>query len=146
MDQTNSLNIFTDGGSRGNPGPSALGVYIENDKGIVLDEMGKYLGITTNNIAEYSAIVAALEWILQNKARMPQLSKISFYMDSQLASSQLNGLYRIKNPHLRELLFEARQKESQIGLPITYSHVPREQNKKADALVNIALDNAVNVA
>lgn len=146
MDQTNAINIFTDGGSRGNPGPSALGAYIENDKGIVLNEISQYLGVTTNNIAEYSAIVAALNWIVENKSQMPNLSKISFYMDSQLASSQLNGLYRIKNPNLRVLLFEARQKEAEIGLPITYSHVPREQNKKADALVNLALDKAASVA
>jgi ribonuclease HI len=140
MDQTNSLNIYTDGGSRGNPGPSSLGVYIENDKGMVLDELSTYLGVTTNNIAEYSAILAGLNWIAQNKSQMPGLTKVNFYMDSQLASSQLNGLYKIKNPNLRELLFEARQKEAQINLPITYSHVPREQNKKADALVNKALD------
>lgn len=140
MDQTNSLNIFTDGGSRGNPGPSALGVFIENDKGMVLDEIGTYLGITTNNIAEYSAVVAGLNWVVQNKAQMPSLAKVSFYMDSQLASSQLNGLYKIKNPNLRELLFTAKQKEAEIGLPVTYSHVPREQNKKADAMVNKALD------
>lgn len=140
MDQTINLSIYTDGGSRGNPGPSSLGVFIENDKGMVLDEISTYLGVTTNNIAEYSAILAALNWIVQKKAQMPALTKINFYMDSQLASSQLNGLYKIKNPRLRELLFEAKQKESEIGLPITYSHVPREQNKKADALVNKALD------
>ncbi len=63
-------------------------------------------------------------------------------MDSNLAAMQLNGLYRIKNPGLRVLLFEAREKESQIKIPITYKHIPREQNKKADRLVNIALDNA----
>src|SRR4051812_28947130 len=106
MDQTNSLSIYTDGGSRGNPGPSSLGVYIINDKGIVLDEIATFLGITTNNIAEYSAIVAGLNWIVLNKEKMPGLSKINFYMDSQLASSQLNGLYKIKNAKLRELLFE----------------------------------------
>ena len=146
MDQTNFINIYTDGGSRGNPGPSSLGVFIENDRGMVLDEIGEYLGITTNNIAEYSAIVAALNWVVKNKQQMPSLKKVNFYMDSQLASSQLNGLYKIKNPKLRELLFEAKKKEAEIALPITYSHVPREQNKKADALVNRALDNVVNVA
>ena len=140
MDQTNSLNIYTDGGSRGNPGPSSLGVYIENDKGMILDEISSYLGVTTNNIAEYSAILAGLNWIVENKTQMPNLTKINFFMDSQLAMSQLNGLYKIKNPKLRELLFEARKKEAEIGLTIRYSHIPREQNKKADALVNKALD------
>jgi ribonuclease HI len=107
---------------------------------MVLDELSTYLGVTTNNIAEYSAILAALNWIVQNKSQMPSLTKINFFMDSQLASSQLNGLYKIKNPKLRELLFAAKQKEVEIGLPVYYSHVPREQNKKADALVNKALD------
>lgn len=143
MDQTTSLNIFTDGGSRGNPGPSALGVYIENQSGATLDEIGEYLGITTNNIAEYSAIVAALSWVLKHREEMPLLKRVNFYMDSQLAMSQLNGLYRIKNPKLRELLFIAKQKEAEIKVPVTYSHVPREQNKKADRMVNVALDNNI---
>lgn len=141
MDQTNSLNIYTDGGSRGNPGPSALGVYIENDKAIVLDELDQYLGISTNNVAEYSAVLAGLTWIVNHKQEMPNLEKVNFYMDSQLAFSQLSGLYKIKNAKLRELLFAAKQKEAEIRLPVFYSHVPREQNKKADALVNKALDN-----
>ncbi len=143
MDQTTSLRIYTDGGSRGNPGPSALGVYIENESGMTLDEIGQYLGLTTNNIAEYSAIVAGLNWVVEHKSEMPSLTKVNFYMDSQLAASQLNGLYRIKNPKLRELLFAARQKESEIGLPVEYSHVPREQNKKADRMVNVALDEVL---
>ncbi len=141
MDQTTSINIFTDGGSRGNPGPAALGVYIENQSGMTLEEIGRAIGINTNNIAEYSAIVEGLSWVNSHKKDMPELKKVCFYMDSQLAASQLNGLYRIKNAGLRELLFKAKQLEAEIGLPVTYTHVPREQNKKADRMVNLALDN-----
>lgn len=145
MDRTISLNIFTDGGSRGNPGLAALGVYVENQNNEKLAAIGKTLGVATNNVAEYSAIVEGLNWILFNKKNMTKLSRINFYMDSQLAVRQLNGIYKIKSPHLRELLFSAKQKEAEIGLPIHYSHVPRDQNKKADTLVNMALDNTLQL-
>ena len=141
MDKTTTLSIYTDGGSRGNPGPSAFGVHIENQSGLTLDEIGQNLGTTTNNVAEYSAIVAGLSWVVKNKSKMPGLTRINFFMDSQLASSQLNGFYKIKNTQLRELLFSAKEKEAEIDLPVHYSHIPREQNKKSDRMVNLALDN-----
>ncbi|KKQ35305.1 MAG: Ribonuclease H [Microgenomates group bacterium GW2011_GWA2_37_6] len=143
MDQTKILNIYTDGGSRGNPGPGALGVHIENDQGEVLEKIGKALGVTTNNVAEYSAIIAGLTWVIRNKNQMPDLSKINFFMDSQLAAAQLNGIYKVKNPKIRELFFLIKQKEAEINSPIYYSHIPREQNKKADKLVNEALDGKI---
>lgn len=143
MDQIRIINIYTDGGSRGNPGPSALGVYIESGDGGTLDQIGKTLGINTNNFAEYSAILEGLDWVLNHRSQMPELSKINFFMDSNLAASQLNGIYRVKNSKLRDLLFSAKQKEAEIGIPIHYSHIPREQNKKADKMVNMALDNKI---
>jgi ribonuclease HI len=144
MDTTESISIFTDGGSRGNPGPAAIGVYIEDNFGRTLDEIGKTIGINTNNVAEYQAIVRGLDWIIDNKHKFPNLRKIQFFMDSNLAASQLNGIYKIKNAVLRELLFSAKTKEAEIGLPISYSFVPREKNKNADKLVNMALDNKLN--
>lgn len=135
-----SINVFTDGGSRGNPGESALGIYIENENKEELVSIGKTLGITTNNIAEYSAIRKAHEWILENLSEMPGLTRINFFMDSNLAVSQLNGVYRIKNAGLREIFFEIKSFESQIKIPIYYKHIPREENKKADKMVNMALD------
>lgn len=135
------ITIFTDGGSRGNPGPAALGVYITDDKNQVLARIGKYLGETTNNIAEYSAIVEGLDWLIENKDKI-KTEKAHFYMDSQLAYSQLVGLYKIKNAKIREMVFEIRSKEEKLDFPIIYNHVPREKNKNADFLVNLALDNA----
>lgn len=143
MDQTKTINIYTDGGSRGNPGPAALGVHIENETGIILAAIGKAIGNSTNNVAEYSAIIAGLSWAFVNKNKMPHLSRINFFMDSQLAAQQLNGIYKVKNPKLRELIFLIKQKEAEIDLPIYYSHIPREQNKKADKLVNEALDGKI---
>lgn len=136
-----SINVYTDGGSRGNPGQSSLGVYIESEDGKEIKSIGKRLGITTNNIAEYSAIKEALSWILDNLKEFENLKKINFYMDSNLAVSQLNGIYKIKNANLREIFFEIKTLESEIGKPIMYTHIPREKNKKADRLVNLALDD-----
>ena len=134
---TNEINIFTDGGSRGNPGQAAIGVYIEDLNGKTLALIGKRLGIATNNVAEYKAVLEALDWVISSGE---QYVKINFYLDSNLVMSQLNGLFKIKNAALRELLFSAKQKETTIKSPITYKYIPREQNKKADSLVNQALD------
>jgi ribonuclease HI len=132
--------IFTDGGARGNPGPAALGVFITNQQNEVLAKIGKYLGETTNNVAEYSAIIEGLSWAIANKQKQ-EIQKIDFYMDSLLAYSQLTGVYKIKNEKIRELVFEIKQKEAEINIPIYYHHIPREENKQADAMVNVALDN-----
>lgn len=131
--------IFTDGGSRGNPGVAAIGVYIKDgDK--VLAKIGKRIGETTNNVAEYSAVLAALNWILENKKTLGEC-EINFSMDSQLIYSQIAGVYKIKNENLRLLLFEIRKKEAEIKSKILYKYIPREQNEEADKLVNMALDN-----
>ncbi len=135
------ISVFTDGGSRGNPGPSALGVYIEDGNGKKLTAIGKTLGITTNNVAEYSAIVEAFVWLLANDDSLPSNAKIYFYMDSQLAYSQLVGLYKIKNEKLRDMLFQIRKYEAELGRDVYYAHIPREQNTRADQMVNLALDN-----
>ena len=134
------IHIYTDGGSRGNPGPSALGVYITDEKGKVIEKIGIKLGITTNNIAEYSAILAGFTYVLENKEKINPES-INFFMDSQLAYSQLIGIYKIKNDGIRKLMFEIRKKEAELNIPIFYAHIPREQNKNADEMVNLALDN-----
>lgn len=134
--------IFTDGGARGNPGPAALGVYIQSEEGKELERIGKRIGEATNNVAEYSAIIEGLNWLLENKEEL-KIESASFYMDSQLASSQLNGLYKVKNAKIREMVFEIRQKEMELGIRISYSHVPREKNKYADFMVNQALDNLI---
>lgn len=135
------LRIFTDGGARGNPGPAAIGVYIENSKGQQLGSVGKTIGVATNNTAEYKAVIEALGWIIENKKSIPQNSKILFFLDSLLVCSQIRGVFKVKDENLKMLLVLVRQKETEVNLPISYSHIPREKNKKADSLVNYALDN-----
>ena len=134
--------IYTDGGSRGNPGPAALGVHIEDEAGHRLLDIGKKIGDATNNVAEYSAIIEGFSWLLENKKEIG-FTEAHFFMDSQLAYSQLVGLYKVKNDRIRQFMFEIRQKEAQLGIPIFYNHIPREKNIKADAMVNLALDNRI---
>src|SRR5579862_2769103 len=106
------ISIFTDGGARGNPGPAALGVYIQDENGKFLFGVGKYLGEQTNNFAEYSAIVEGLSWALENKEK-EKIESLHFFMDSELAYSQISGLYKIKNASIREFMLQIRQKEAE---------------------------------
>lgn len=128
------LLIYTDGGSRGNPGPSASGFVIQDSRERLVFEGGKYLGITTNNQAEYQAVKFALE-----KARELGGKRLSFRLDSQLVVNQLNGVYQIKNRDLWpihqsiKVLVKNFQK-------VSFTHVRREFNKEADAIVNQVLD------
>ncbi len=131
------IKVFTDGGARGNPGPAALGVYICDEKGNALARIGKTIGSTTNNIAEYSAVVEAFDWLVKH----PQKEEIHFFLDSELVYSQIKGIYKVKNEKLRQLLYDIREKEARIKVPIRYFHIRREFNKDADSLVNMALDN-----
>lgn len=136
----NELLVYVDGGARGNPGPAAVGVYIIDKNRKEIKSIGKKIGHATNNIAEYSAVIEALSWILEN-VKKEDYVKINFYLDSLLVCSQIKGIYKVKNSDLREKIFIVREKEAQINMPIFYNFVPREKNIEADLLVNKALDN-----
>lgn len=135
------LNIFTDGGARGNPGPAAIGVFIideENGKSV---KIGRKIGVATNNVAEYKAVLEAFDWILDNREKFSENAKISFFLDSLLVCSQIKGAFKVKDPNLKNLMVLVKEKEAAINLPIDYNNIPREKNKIADGLVNAALDN-----
>ena len=136
---TNVLSIYTDGGARGNPGPSAIGVVIIDKDNRVVEKFGTRIEITTNNRAEYRAVIEALRWSRKNLDSHDSYSKINFFLDSNLVCSQLNGLFKIKDSNLRDHLFSVRQLEGEIDIPIAYTYIPREKNKEADKLVNKAL-------
>lgn len=136
-----SINVYTDGGSRGNPGQSAIGVYVTDSDNKEIAGFGKKIGIATNNVAEYKAVIEALNWIIENKNIITQDTKINFFLDSKLVCSQIIGIFKVKNPDLLSLLYEVRDREAQINSPIFYKHIGREQNKKADMYVNEALDS-----
>ncbi|MCL4352970.1 ribonuclease HI family protein [Patescibacteria group bacterium] len=135
------INIYTDGGSRGNPGPSAIGVFIKDGEGNILFAKGKSIGNATNNIAEYRALLESLDWVLEHRDFLSGKEPINFYTDSKLMHSQIIGAYRVKNDALKKLLADLKGKEEKIGLSVRYFHIGRENNKDADRLVNAALDN-----
>lgn len=124
-----------DGGSRGNPGPAGYGVYIQQDDGPVV-ELKQSLGITTNNVAEYSGLLAALRWAVGHGVKALHVRS-----DSELLVKQMKGVYRVKSPGLQPLYEEARALVRRIGR-VTFQHVRRELNKDADRLANEAMDLA----
>ena len=130
------LNIHIDGGARGNPGPAGYGVVIRDAEGNLLDELHGALGVATNNVAEYRALVAGLQ-----QAAELQVGEVEVVSDSELLVKQMNGEYRVKNEALRELSLQAARLARQVG-NVRYTAVRREQNELADRLVNEALDAA----
>ena len=126
--------LFTDGGSRGNPGPAAYAFVLEAEDGTVLDARGEAIGLATNNVAEYSALVAGLE-----RAVEVGVDELEVVSDSELMVKQMRGEYKVKNAALRELSLEAARLARGVGA-VTYTAVRREHNKLADQLVNDALD------
>jgi ribonuclease HI len=128
--------LYTDGGARGNPGPAAYGYVLEADDGTVLDARGETIGVATNNVAEYRALVAGL-----TKALELGLDELDVISDSELLVKQMNGEYRVKNAALIDLSVEAANLAREIGC-VTYSAVRRAENELADQLVNEALDAA----
>ena len=135
-----NLIINTDGGSRGNPGPAAVGVVIKNDSNKTIHQFGKTIGVATNNVAEYQGVIFALKYLIKNKIT-PQ--SIKFYLDSTLVVNQLKGFWKIKNANLRLLAAEVHQLENLIKTSIIYIAIPREKNFEPDTLLNQALDNKI---
>jgi len=123
-----------DGAARGNPGPAGIGIILEDDAGNVLKEIGEPLGRTTNNVAEYTAMIRALE-----EARALGCDAISVFTDSELMAHQLNGRYAVKAAHLLPLFERARLLLRQFH-SATVTHVRRERNRRADALSNLGAD------
>jgi ribonuclease HI len=128
--------LWTDGGARGNPGPAAFAYVLEAEDGTVLDARGESIGVATNNVAEYSALVAGLA-----RAVAAGVSELDVRSDSELMVKQMRGEYRVKNRDLQSLFLDASRAARQIGR-LTYTHVRREHNELADRLVNEALDAA----
>jgi ribonuclease HI len=126
--------LSTDGGARGNPGPAAFGYVLETEDGTVLDARGEAIGVATNNVAEYRALVAGLE-----KALQLGVDELDVVSDSELLVKQMRGEFRVKNEALKGLNREAARLAARLGR-VTYRAVRREHNELADRLVNEALD------
>jgi ribonuclease HI len=137
-----TLIINTDGGSRGNPGHAALGFIIHVD-GQILFEEGKYLGLKTNNEAEYAAFFASLEWVVQN-LQPGQVKQVVWQLDSLLVVEQLNKKWKIKEPRMREFAQQIWQMLSTASFTYQIKHIPRAENALADAIVNQTLDSQLS--
>jgi ribonuclease HI len=130
--------IHTDGGSRGNPGPAAIGAVLKNEAGETVAEISQYIGETTNNQAEYRAVVAAIE-----KAKELKAEELNFFLDSELVVKQLNREYKVRDKDLAPLFMKIYN--AMLGFKkVTFKHVRREFNSEADKLVNEALDKMIN--
>jgi acyl dehydratase/ribonuclease HI len=128
-----------DGAARGNPGPAAYGIIVRRPDGTTHESLGKYIGRTTNNVAEYYALIAALDYAAANGIR-----RLRVLSDSQLIVNQIKGLYKVKHPDLRPL-HERAKKQAASFAGFTIQYVPREQNREADDLANAALDSTSGV-
>jgi probable phosphoglycerate mutase len=123
-----------DGGSRGNPGPSGYGALIEDTEGRVVARLSEFLGVQTNNYAEYSGLLAVLQWAIENGAK-----RLRVVSDSELMVKQMKGLYKVKNPGLRPLWEEAKRRAARLE-GFEMRHTLRGGNKEADRLANEAMD------
>ncbi len=130
------VNVWIDGGARGNPGPAGYGVHVEDPGGTVLAELHGGLGIATNNVAEYSGLLAALRWAIDNG-----YGDVHVRADSQLLVKQMRGEYKIKNEGLKPLAARARLLMTELDR-VDFEHVRREQNTNADRLSNLGMDEA----
>lgn len=128
------ITAYIDGGARGNPGPAGYGALIVDENGQTLAELHGALGIATNNVAEYNGLLAALAWAVDHGH-----TRLHVKADSQLLVEQMKGNYRVKNAGLLPLYGKAKDLVARIGR-VTFEHIPREQNKKADMLSNLGMD------
>lgn len=133
-----NIEIYTDGGARGNPGPAASAAVLWKE-GEKVAELSVFLGNNTNNYAEYSGVLLALEWTEKNVTKPSEVT-LNFFLDSLLVVSQLKGVYKIKNEILLQLVTSINQKINNYK-GVTYTHIPRAKNADADKLVNSCLDN-----
>ncbi|MDE2071208.1 MAG: ribonuclease HI family protein [Patescibacteria group bacterium] len=133
------LIVYTDGGARGNPGPAGIGVVITDEQGVVLHECNAYIGETTNNVAEYEALIRALE-DLQMFGDVLRTVPVEVRMDSELIVRQMQGAYKVKEPSLKERFGKVAALKLSHVPNLTFTHILREKNTRADELVNEAID------
>lgn len=138
------VSVYTDGGSRGNPGPSGFGVVIQeedldSEPSRIIAKLSKYIGVGTNNEAEYYALIEALYWLRDN-LEIHHITDVTFYADSQLMVRQLQGKYKVKAENIRPLFTTATAVLQDLKINYQFSDIPREQNSLADQLANEAMD------
>lgn len=131
------VTIYTDGGARGNPGPAGIGVVIYDEKGKLIDQHSKFIGTTTNNQAEYKALIFGLQ-----KAKNLDAKEVKCFLDSELVVRQLIGQYKVKDKDLKPLFAKILRLTNKFD-SVTFKYIPREENKLADKLVNLAINKGI---
>lgn len=138
-----SIQVYIDGASRGNPGKAGAGAYLRSTDNDFECRLKKYLAKMTNNQAEYSALIMAFEYIAANKESFADCKNIMVYSDSELLVRQMTGLYKIKSPNLIKMHIDAHRLMDRMKIKISFQHIPREKNREADGLANLAIDEAM---
>ena len=131
-----TIHAFTDGASRGNPGESGIGIVLKDEQGIVLTSIFGYIGKATNNIAEYTALIACLKLAQKKECR-----NLVVHSDSELLVRQMEGTYKVKEPRLRKFVEEAHALIGSAGFQCKFRHITREYNSEADRLANLGIDS-----
>ena len=140
MEKYKKITIYTDGGSRGNPGPAAYGVVVKENNTLI-KELTEFLGVKTNNEAEYEGVLVALSWLLGQKEKIA--FPVTLFSDSTLVVNQLMGRFKIKQPHIAAYVLKVKKIEQSLLGKIMYTAIPREKNTEADFLVNKTLDSSI---
>ena len=135
--------IYTDGGARGNPGPAGIGAVVQDEKGQMLKEVKQYIGEQTNNFAEYEALIQGMRELKKMYGTKLRDMQIEVRMDSELVVRQLSGVYKVKEPALKQKFAEVAKMRLEDAPHMIFTHVYREKNKRADELVNEAIDSAL---
>lgn len=135
-----NITVHTDGGARGNPGPAGIGIAVYDDTSALMSELAEYIGEATNNVAEYTAIVRALEHVATAVSDSKAVH-LTVKLDSELVQRQMNGVYKVKDATLKTYFDKAKQLTNEYA-SVTFIHIPRSENKAADKLANDAMDNA----
>lgn len=132
--------VYTDGGSRGNPGISGFGIVIYNEAGQIIHQYSKFIGVKTNNEAEYLGLIEALTWVRDHQA---EFTGANFHSDSQLLIRQINGQYKVKAPNIKPLYQLSLSLIADIHISCRFKEIPREKNSLADELANRAMDKKI---
>ena len=136
-----TLHAFTDGASRGNPGESGIGLIVKDERGNVVASAHGHIGVTTNNVAEYVALLALLK-----RARTFTCARLVAHSDSELMVRQVNGQYKVKDPVLREYYRKVGRLLASVPFVFELKYVPREQNREADRLANVGIESGKRIA
>jgi len=142
-----NIYIYSDGGSRGNPGHAAYGFIIYDEQKKIIYSDGKYINTATNNQAEYQGVLNALKYLCNyfEKLKIQNQAQISVFLDSKLIVEQMNGNYKIKNEGLKPIYWEIRELIVKLGGIVHFIHIPREKNKEADKIVNNTIDKKLGI-